>query len=73
MARSLTKRNTAGALYVRPAAIERAVDDALVLDPGALQQRAMVSDPKSPSYLASECLVHLIRDAIRRIFRDSTA
>ena len=66
MARSLTKRDTAGTLYTRPSAIERAVDNALALNPGALQQRVSVIDRQSPEYLASECLIHLIRDAKRR-------
>ena len=29
-------------------------------------RRARVTDPRSSDYIPSECLVHLIRDAIRR-------
>jgi DNA-directed RNA polymerase specialized sigma24 family protein len=66
MARSLTKRDTAGTLYTRPPAIERDVDKAMALDPSAVRQRALDIDQQSPDYLTSECLVHLIREAKSR-------
>jgi hypothetical protein len=61
MAEPLTKRTKSGALYSRPAAIEAAIDKALALDRLTLERRAAVVDKNSPEYIATECLVHLVR------------
>lgn len=65
MARPLLKINEKGALYTRPPSIEAKIDGAIGQDWATLNRRARVTDPKSPDYLPSECLVHLIRNAIR--------
>src|SRR4051794_23858626 len=59
MARPLLK-NT------RPRGIEAKVDIALTQDWARLSRRARETNPLSPDFLPSECLVHLIREAIRR-------
>ena len=64
MARALTKRKTDGTLYVRPAAIERQIDEVSSLGLTELRQRLMVVDKKAGGYLHSETLVHLIRLSI---------
>lgn len=66
MARPLTKKHKTGVLYARPNSIEATIDTALPQDRRTLSQRAQVNDRSSVDYLPSECLVHLIRDAIRR-------
>jgi hypothetical protein len=66
MARPLTKLTRTGTLYTRPTPIEENIDGALAEDLPALCRRAHVTDQGSPDYLTSECLVHLIRDSIRR-------
>jgi DNA-directed RNA polymerase specialized sigma24 family protein len=65
MAQPLTKTKD-GTLYTRFPEIEAAVDAALGHDLDRLTSRAIIRDRKSPEYLPSECLVHLIRDAHRR-------
>jgi hypothetical protein len=65
MARPLLKKNERGGL-TRPPGIEVKIDAALTQDWATLSRRARVTDPQSPDFLPSECLVHLIRDAIRR-------
>lgn len=65
MARPLTKRNQYGVPYVRPRALEFEIDDALRLDLSTLRRRLLITDRASPEYLQSECLIHLIRDALR--------
>ena len=65
MARPLLKKNEKGAL-TRPPSIEVKIDAALTQDWTTLSRLARVIDPRSPDFLPSECLVHLIRDAIRR-------
>ncbi|MGA9764022.1 MAG: sigma factor-like helix-turn-helix DNA-binding protein [Rhodomicrobium sp.] len=65
MARPLTKRDNKGLLYIRPAGIESKIDEALAQDLAMLAGRAKQTDPAAADYLPSECLVHLIRDAIR--------
>ena len=66
MARPLTKQNEKGALYARPPGIEAKIDRAIKLDMAALVRSAHMADPTSSDFLPAECLVHLIRDAIRR-------
>jgi hypothetical protein len=66
MARPLTKLTKTRTLYMRPAAIEANIDGALAQDITTLSRRAQVTDRGSPDYLTSECLVHLMRDSIRR-------
>lgn len=66
MALPLTKRRKTGELYERPPDIEKRIDGAAHLDVPTLLRRAAVSDPCSPEYLPSECLVYLIRNARRR-------
>jgi hypothetical protein len=65
MARPLLKKNEKGVL-TRPPGIEAKIDAALTQDWATLSRRARVTDPRSPDFLPSECLVHLIREAIRR-------
>ena len=67
MARPLTKCKKTGEVYARPAAIETNIDGALGQDLPELHRRCQVTDRLSPDYLTSECLVHLIRDACRRV------
>lgn len=66
MARPLTKVDEKGVPYTRPNSIEAEIDKALTQDRKTLSHCAGVSQPSSSEYLHSECLVHLIRDAIRR-------
>jgi len=61
MARPLTKKTLA-----RPPGIERKIDIALTQDWATLSKRARDPNPQSDTFLPSECLVHLLRDAIRR-------
>ena len=65
MARPLLKKNEKGTL-TRPPGIEAKIDAALTQDWTTLSRLARVTDPRSPDFVPSECLVHLIRDAIRR-------
>ena len=65
MARPLTKKNQNGEHYTRPPGIEVMIDQALGQDVGILVRRARITDSRSSDFLPSECLVHLIRDAIR--------
>jgi len=65
MARPLLKTNEKSTL-TRPPGVEAKIDAALTQDWTTLSRLARVSDPRSPDFLPSECLVHLIRDAIRR-------
>jgi hypothetical protein len=67
MAQPLTKtKGDDGTLYTRFPEIEAAIEAALGQDLGMLGHRAAIRDRKSSEHLASECLVHLIRDAHRR-------
>jgi Sigma-70, region 4 len=61
MARPLLKKT-----LVRPPGIERKIDIALTQDWTTLSRRARETNPQSDDFLPSECLVHLLRDAIRR-------
>lgn len=66
MARPLTKKDQKGDLYVRPSSVETEIDGAIGQDWETLSKRAHITDPSAPDFLPRECLVHLIRDAIRR-------
>ena len=66
MASPLILRNKNGVQYTRPPGIEAKLDQALAQDFGTLARRARIADHRSTDFLPSECLVHLIRDAIRR-------
>jgi DNA-directed RNA polymerase specialized sigma24 family protein len=66
MARPLTKKDKNGNLYVRPSTIEAKIDAALGQDWSILSERARQTDRRSPNFLPNECLIHLIRDALRR-------
>jgi hypothetical protein len=61
MARPLLKKD-----LTRPPGIERKIDIALSQDWATLSGRARETNPQSGDFLPSECLVHLIRDALRR-------
>ena len=65
MVRPLTKRRSNGELYTRPPAVETQIDEALDLDLAALRQRLKITNHRNSGYLRSECLVHLIREAMR--------
>jgi hypothetical protein len=66
MARPLIKKDQKGVLYVRPPSIEAKIDGALGQDWEVLSKRAKITDPNALDFPPRECLVHLIRDAIRR-------
>lgn len=61
MARPLSKKD-----LTRPPGVERKIDIALTQDWATLSRRAREINPQSGDFLSSECLVHLLRDAIRR-------
>ena len=65
MARPLVKKNDKGVL-TRPPGIEGKIDIALTQDWATLSRRTRETNSRSDDLLPSECLVHLIRDAIRR-------
>jgi len=60
------KKEDTGELYTRPPHIERKIDAALGQDRTTLRARAWITAPGHPDFLPRECLLHLIRDAIRR-------
>lgn len=62
MARPLTKTTKRGALYKRPFPVESQIDEAICLSLSDLQTRLLIADRSTPSYLRSECLVHLVRE-----------
>ena len=66
MVRPLTKCKRHGERYARPPAVESEIEGALRNDPLTLKRRLSVTDKESSDHLRSECLVHLIRDALRR-------
>ncbi len=65
MARILTKVTEDGDLYTRPRQIELKIDAMLKLTDKKLSNQLDIGDPKSTAFLPSECLVYLIRDALR--------
>lgn len=64
MARQLAKRKPGGR-YTCPPEIEAAIDVALQQDLATRARRACVRDRASSDYLQTECLVYLVREAIR--------
>ncbi|MEA2896560.1 MAG: hypothetical protein QOJ84_2175 [Bradyrhizobium sp.] len=66
MVRPLTRKTKKGRLYTRGGAMDARIDSALTQDLPTLARRTRVTDALSSDFLPSECLVHLIRDAIRR-------
>jgi Sigma-70, region 4 len=67
MARPLAKiEPKTGAPYTRPVSIEAKIDAALIQDSATLAKRVRLTDRNITEYLPTECLVHLIRDALRR-------
>lgn len=65
MVRPLTKCTTQGDWYTRPPPIEKSIGQALGESLATLLSRATMTDRGDPQYLASEVLVHLIRNALR--------
>ena len=65
MVRPLTKRRENGDLYTRLKVIEGELDRVAEIEPDVLIQRAKITRRQEPDYLSSECLVYLIREAIR--------
>jgi len=65
MIRPLEKTTKEGKRYDRGPQMENAIARALAEDLPTLRRRAEVRDPKSPDFLPSECMVHLIRHARR--------
>jgi DNA-directed RNA polymerase specialized sigma24 family protein len=65
MAVPLTKTTRDGDLYVRPQHIEDAIALAQTQDLATLIQRAAITSRSSAEFLHLECLVHLIRSALR--------
>jgi hypothetical protein len=67
MVRPLTrKKKKADELYSHPPEVLKNIEGTSGQDLETLARRAREADRKSPEYLKSECLVHLIREAIRR-------
>ena len=65
MVQPLTKRRSNGELYTRRPSVEAQIDAALKLDLATLRRRLEIVDRQATNYLGSECLVHLIREAMR--------
>lgn len=65
MVRPLTKRKADGELYTRPSRIEGEIRTVSEISPEILQERLNVTKPGTSGYISSECLVYLIRGAIR--------
>lgn len=66
MALPLNKCYPDGRPYSRPETIEEAIDGLLTENTETLCWRAAISDREQPLYIATECLVYLIRNARRR-------
>ncbi len=63
MLRPLTKHTRNGDRYYRPANIETQIESALRLTWTELQENALIADQSSLSYMSTECLIYLIRNA----------
>lgn len=61
----LRKTTADGVLLKRPAAVQRHIEDVLALSEAEILRRARVQDREDAEYLLSECLVYLIRLAVR--------
>lgn len=61
----LTRRNLEGEVYERLPSVEAQIQEALVLAPEPLIERARVREIDSPLYLQEETLVYLIREHYR--------
>src|SRR5579884_2935038 len=72
MALPLTKTAHHGKLYTRSPSVEAAIDGAIGQDVETLSRRASIVNRFSAEFLPLECLVHLIRDALRRGDEDMT-
>ena len=66
MVQPLTQCKKDGTRYVRPPAVETQIGADLGKDIATLRRRLLVTDIASPDYVRSECLVHFIRDALRK-------
>ncbi len=73
MVRPLEKITADGHRYERAPTVEKAIETAMGQDLATLKSRAAVRDPKSPDYLPSECLLHLVRNARRGWNNDATS
>jgi hypothetical protein len=67
MAKPLTKRKKDGMLYARRASVEAAIELVQTQDLETLRGRLQITDCGSTEYLKTEVLVHLMRDARRRM------
>lgn len=65
MAGPLTKKTNQGELYARPAEIEEAIREAQSQDLAILISRAGIPSRSTTGFMPLECLLHLIRDALR--------
>lgn len=66
MVRPLSRDDQGGTRYRRPQAVEAKLAAVLSLGAETVIARARLTDSAAPEYLPPECLVHLIRDALRR-------
>jgi len=65
LVRPLTKQKPEGKLYTRPPRIEAAITAALDKELVTLIEQALIPNRKDKDYLPSECLVYLVRNALR--------
>lgn len=65
MARPLLRKKKGGTSYTRPPGIEKEIDEALLLDSVSLLANVRTKAPGDERYPSCECLVHLIRNALR--------
>ncbi len=65
MARKLTKCDRNGKPYVRPGKVEAEIDAVSKLSAEVLQERLNLTKPGKSGYISSECLVYLVREALR--------
>jgi hypothetical protein len=65
LALPLRKRKSDGSIYVRPAAIERMLEELELLPRDALTERCRIRDRGDPRYVPTECVMHFIRASHR--------
>lgn len=65
LVRPLTKRKSDGTLYTRPPRVEAAINAISTVGLAGLLERALISNRKNENYLPSECLLYLVRNALR--------